>query len=98
MEVLEMLGVGDCADKRWRELSNWQRVRVELAQAVVGRPRVVLVDDVLGGLTFGQKQEAMELVRGFADDLGCGVLMAASDHMSALAPIECGNSTTESSS
>ena len=83
-EVLYTLGVGDCADMRWRELSNWQRVRVEFAQAVVGRPRVVLVDDVLAGLTFGQKQEAMELVRGFADDLGCGVLMAASDHMSAL--------------
>jgi ABC-type lipoprotein export system ATPase subunit len=45
---------------------------------------VVLVDDVLGGLTFGQKQEAMELVRAFVDDLGCGVLMTASDHISAL--------------
>jgi putative ABC transport system ATP-binding protein len=84
MEVLKGLGVADCAELRWRELSNWQRVRVELAQAIVGRPRVVLVDDVLDGLGFGKKHEAMEILRGFAADLGCGVLMAASDHVSAL--------------
>jgi len=84
IEALGMLGVADCTCQRWGELSDWQRVRVEFAQAVVGRPRVVLVDDVLDGLTFSQKQEAMGLLKGFADDLGCGVLMTASDHMSAL--------------
>jgi ABC-type branched-subunit amino acid transport system ATPase component len=84
MEALQMLGIVDCAELLWRELSNWQRVRVELAQAIVGRPRLMLVDDVLDGLGFGEKQEAMEILRGFAADLGCGVLMAPSDHVSAL--------------
>jgi putative ABC transport system ATP-binding protein len=84
IEVLGMLGIADCTRLRWGDLSDWQRVRVEFAQAVAGRPRVVLVDDVLDGLTFSQKQEAMDLLKGLADDLGYGVLMAASDHMSAL--------------
>jgi ABC-type branched-subunit amino acid transport system ATPase component len=59
-------------------------VLVELAQAVVGRPRVLLIDDVIDGLGLGKKQAAMEILRGFADDLGCGVLMAVSDHAAAL--------------
>ncbi|MGH2880343.1 MAG: ATP-binding cassette domain-containing protein [Solirubrobacteraceae bacterium] len=84
IETLLMLGVADRANARWRELSNWQRVRVELAQAVVCRPQLVLVDDLFDGLMFGQKQEATRILRGFADDLGCGVLMACSDHTSAL--------------
>lgn len=84
LDALDLFGAADCVDLRWRELSNWQRVRVELAQALVCRPRVVLIDDVLDGLTFGQKQEATDTLRGLADELGCGVLMACSDQISAL--------------
>ncbi|HTA13459.1 MAG TPA: ATP-binding cassette domain-containing protein [Solirubrobacteraceae bacterium] len=83
-EALRMLGVADCADMRWRELSNWQRVRVELAQALVGKPLLLLIDDVLDGFGLGKKQEAMEILRTVIDELGCGVLMAASDHTSVL--------------
>jgi ABC-type lipoprotein export system ATPase subunit len=83
-EALNALDVADTAELRWRELSDWQRVLVEFAQAVVGRPRLLLVDDVIDGLGLGKKQAAMELLRGFADDLGCGVLMAVSDHAAAL--------------
>jgi ABC-type cobalamin/Fe3+-siderophores transport system ATPase subunit len=57
---------------------------VELAQAVVGQPRVLLVDDLIDGLGLGKKQAAMEVLRGFANDLGCGVLLAVSDHAAAL--------------
>jgi putative ABC transport system ATP-binding protein len=83
-EVLEQLDVAGVSEQRWGELSDWQRVLVELAQAVVGRPRLLLVDDVVGGLGLGKKQAAVELLRGFADDLSCGVLMAVSDHAAAL--------------
>jgi len=83
-QVLRGLDVADVAELSWGELSGWQRVLVELAQAVVSRPRVLLVDDVIDGLGLGKKQAAMELLRGFAEDLDCGVLMAVSDHAAAL--------------
>jgi putative ABC transport system ATP-binding protein len=83
-EVLEELGVSGCADMRWEELSNWQRVLVELAQAVVVRPRLLLIDDVMDGFGLGKKQATMDLLEGFACEIGCGVLMAVSDHASAL--------------
>lgn len=82
-EVLERLDVADCAMSRWDELSRWQRVRVELAQAIVTRPRLLLVDDVLDGLGLVKTNEAMELMRDLAGEVGCGVLMVASDIMAA---------------
>jgi putative ABC transport system ATP-binding protein len=82
--TLKQLELAGCANLGWRELSDWQRVRVELAQAVVGRPRALLIDDLIDGLSLGKKQAAMEILRGFADDLGCAVLMAVSDHATAM--------------
>jgi putative ABC transport system ATP-binding protein len=83
-ETLKALDVAGTAEMAWRELSDWQRVLVEFAQAVVVRPRIMLVDDVTDGFGLGKKQAAMEILRGFADDLGCGVLIAVSDHTAAL--------------
>lgn len=82
--VLEELGISGCADMRWDELSNWQRVLVELAQAVVVHPRLLLVDDLMDGFGLREKQAMMDLLEDFASEWGCGVLMAVSDHASAL--------------
>lgn len=83
-EALRLLEVEECAKARWRELSDWQRLRVELAQAIVPRPRLLLVDDLLGGLGLGKLEEASRLLQMLAQEIGCGVLMVASDHDSAL--------------
>jgi ABC-type cobalamin/Fe3+-siderophores transport system ATPase subunit len=84
--VLDELGVADCAELRWEELSDWQRVLVELAQAVAVRPRLLLIDNLVDGFGLRQKQEFMDLLEGFAhaDELGCGILMAVSDDAAAL--------------
>jgi putative ABC transport system ATP-binding protein len=82
--TLRELGLGEVAHAMWDELSNWQRVLVEFAQAIVVRPRLLLIDDALDGLGLGKKQAAMELIEGFAEDIGCGVLMAVSDHSTAV--------------
>lgn len=82
-EALDRLGVADCADLRWGELSDWQRVRVELAQAVAPQPRLLLVDDLMDGLGLGKTHEASQLLRELSEDVGCGVLMVVSDHASA---------------
>ena len=66
----------------WGELSDWQRVAVELVQAVIVKPRLLLVDDILDGLPRTCKDTALEWLEGFARD-GCGVLMAVSDHTTA---------------
>jgi putative ABC transport system ATP-binding protein len=78
-EALEWLGVGDCSGLAWDELSRWEKVRVELAQAIVRRPVLLLVDDLLDGLGLEKTDRAVELLRDLASRTGCGVLMVVSD-------------------
>lgn len=79
LEALDRLEVTDCARLRWSELSRWQRVRVELAQGIVARPQVLLVDDVIDGLGMSKTREAMRIIRSLTDEFELGVLLAASD-------------------
>lgn len=82
--VLHELDIADCAPLRWDELSNWQRVLVELAQAVCVGPTLLLVDDIARDFGLRQKQALMDVLERFARERKCGVLMAVSDHASAL--------------
>jgi putative ABC transport system ATP-binding protein len=82
--ILMELEISDCAGSRWADLSDWQRVLVEFAQAIVRRPRLLLVDDLVDGMGLDQKRAAMDLMEGFARDRCCAVLMAVSDHAAAL--------------
>jgi ABC-type cobalamin/Fe3+-siderophores transport system ATPase subunit len=82
--ILEELGIVECAELSWDALSDWQRVLAELAQAVVVRPRLLLLDDIGDRFGLGQKQELMDLLEGFARRRGCGVLMVVSDDACAL--------------
>jgi ABC-type cobalamin/Fe3+-siderophores transport system ATPase subunit len=84
MEALERVGVSECAHQRWEELSNWERVLVGFARGLVGKPRLMVVDDVIDGLGMRRTREAGELLRALVGELGCGVLMSASDLEAAL--------------
>ncbi len=55
-----------------------------MAQAIVTRPQLLLVDDVIDGLGLGKTKEAMELLRDLAQEVGCGVLMVASDDVAVI--------------
>lgn len=85
--ILDELGVSECADRRWEALSDWQRVLVELAQAVVVGPRVMLIDDVARRFELHQKQALMDLLEGIVRERNCGVLMVVSDDASALSAV-----------
>lgn len=82
--ILGELEIADCAPRRWEELSDWQRVLVEIAQAVCVSPRILLVDDVARDLGLVQKQALMDVLEVLVQEHNCGVLMAVSDHASAL--------------
>ncbi len=79
LEALERVGATDCAHQRWEELSNWERVLVSIARGAVGRPRLMVVDDLIDGLGMRRTREAGELLRSLVGELGCGLLMSASD-------------------
>jgi putative ABC transport system ATP-binding protein len=83
MEALRRVGVDGCADRSWRELSDWDRLLVTFARGYAVHPSLLVVDDLLDALGPGGTREAGELLLSLARELQCGVLVAASD-MSAL--------------
>ncbi len=79
LEALSRFGVESCARRGWDELSNWERLLVVFARGFVGRPRLMVIDDLLDGLGPRRTREASELLLSVAQELGCGVLVGSCD-------------------
>ncbi len=78
-KALERVGATHSAERRWAELSDWEQLLVGLARGIVCEPRLLVVDDVIDGLGMRRTREAGELLLALVRELGCGVLMSASD-------------------
>jgi ABC-type cobalamin/Fe3+-siderophores transport system ATPase subunit len=79
MAALRRVGAERCAGRSWEELSDWDRLMVTFARGYATRPRLMVIDDLLDGLGAGGTRQAGELLLAFAEELDCGVLVAASD-------------------
>jgi branched-chain amino acid transport system ATP-binding protein len=62
-EILERVGLGEKADAFARTLSTGQRKRLELARALATRPRLLLLDEVTGGVDQGSIPGLVRLVQ-----------------------------------
>src|SRR3546814_2604131 len=64
---LAFTGLQDKADALPDDLNLHQRKFLELTRALASRPRLVLLDEVLSGLTPGEINEAIALIRKIRD-------------------------------
>ena len=64
LEILARVGLAEKADVHARTLSTGQRKRLELARALAARPRVLLMDEVTGGVDQRSIPGLVDLVRG----------------------------------
>ncbi len=77
-ETLELLGLGDRAQRLAGSLTLVDRKRLELARALATRPRLLLLDELLAGLNPSEVNAAMDLVRGIRDS---GVTIVMVEHL-----------------
>ena len=67
--TLGRVGLADAADRRVQEYSLPLRQRLGLAQALVGRPEVLLLDEPLGWLDAAGREEILALLLGLRGSL-----------------------------
>ena len=63
-EVMEATGIAEVADRLMKNLSKGYKQRVGLAQALLGYPEVIILDEPTVGLDPAQIIEIRELIRG----------------------------------
>jgi len=73
-EVLELVGLTDKAGSRGRALSGGQRRRLDVALGIVGRPRLLFLDEPTTGFDPEARRQFWSLIRSLRD-LGTTMLL-----------------------
>ncbi len=74
-DILELVGLAHKANAPAAGLTMADRKRLEVARALAAGPDLLLLDEVLAGLTPAETSEAMKLVRDINQRLGVTIFM-----------------------
>jgi len=66
-ELLEVLGLAAKRGDYYRSLSGGQRQRLSVALALIGRPRIAVLDEMTTGLDPQARRDTWELIEGIRD-------------------------------
>ena len=75
--ALDEVGARDLARRSIGELSGGERQRVLLSQALLGRPRLLLLDEPLISLDPAHQKSVVEIARRICDDLKVAIVFSA---------------------
>ena len=77
--MLAQVGLGDALDVYPRELSGGMQQRLAIAQALIKRPRILLLDEPFGALDPGVRLDMHELITALWRDHGLTIMMVTHD-------------------
>jgi branched-chain amino acid transport system ATP-binding protein len=78
-ELLAVLGLSEWADTRAGELPYGQQRRLEIARALAGRPRLLLLDEPAAGLNPQESDQLMHLIESIRRDFDVTILLIEHD-------------------
>ena len=85
LEAISLAKLDGLADVQAKNLRLLDRKRLEVARALASKPRIMLLDEIAGGLTESEVPELLDLVRGVLDS---GVTVVWIEHVvHALLPV-----------
>lgn len=84
LEALEMVRLGDFADRKPSQLSGGQQQRVAIARAVVNRPKLLLLDESLSALDYKLRQQMQIELKRLQRKLGITFIYVTHDQEEAL--------------
>jgi branched-chain amino acid transport system ATP-binding protein/branched-chain amino acid transport system permease protein len=73
-DALAFVGLGGRAELPVSSLNLHQQRFLEMAKALAGRPRVLLLDEVMAGLNESELADSVAIVRHIRDELGTTIL------------------------
>lgn len=79
LELLGLVGLEASADKRPHQLSGGQRQRVNIARALMGDPKVLLVDEPTAALDHERSASIVGLLRRVTDEFHVATVMVTHD-------------------
>lgn len=78
-EALDLVGARALARRPIGELSGGEQQRILIAQALVRRPQLLLLDEPLESLDLAYQSEISRLIQGVSNELHASVLLVAHD-------------------
>ncbi|MDR0936316.1 MAG: ABC transporter ATP-binding protein [Oscillospiraceae bacterium] len=79
MQLLDMVDLGNKAQKRLGELSGGEQQRVALAIALSNKPKILLADEPTGSVDAANCVNIMNIFRKFNEELGITVVIVTHD-------------------
>lgn len=73
-ELLEQFSLDDAGDRKVSTYSGGMRRRIDLATSMIGRPRVIYLDEPTTGLDPGKREDMWRTIRSMTDDGGTVLL------------------------
>lgn len=78
-DALDSVGISHLASAQVQYLSGGEFQRALLARALIGKPKLMVLDEPVQGVDFSGELALYDLIRQIRDETGCGILLISHD-------------------